>query len=99
MAGRRIRDEVDARRCLTLADESGLGRAAWAHKEGIDARSLNAWRLKLERRPEPPPMVELVAAGSAAGRYVVRCGRMEVEVGDGFDQNTLLRLLQVVSAC
>ena len=49
MAGRRIRDAVDARACLRMMSVSGLPRAVWARSQGIDGRSLNAWRLNLTR--------------------------------------------------
>ncbi|MFT7520038.1 MAG: hypothetical protein ACI9MC_002182, partial [Kiritimatiellia bacterium] len=42
MAGRKIRDEQEARRCLTAAAQSSQKRADWAREHGIDARSLNA---------------------------------------------------------
>jgi hypothetical protein len=49
MAGRRITDRDEAEACLASVASSGLDRATWARREGIDARSLNAWRLNLER--------------------------------------------------
>ena len=98
MAGRRIRDEADARACLAAVEASGLGRAEWARREGIDARSLNVWRMNLSRKRAPARLVELVPTVRAA-RYVVRCGHLEVEIGDDFNEATLFRLLQVVAAC
>ena len=102
MSKRKIRDEGDARRCLADQMVSGLPLAAWAAVEGIDGRSLNSWRLNLARRGQQqgaaPRMVELVAAAAAPAKYTIRCGRLEVEVGEGFDQDTLFRLLQVVAA-
>ena len=50
MPGRKIADETDAHACLEAAMRSGLARAEWARAHGVDARSLNAWRLNLERR-------------------------------------------------
>jgi hypothetical protein len=44
-------------------------------------------------------MVELVPAGDAAGRYVIRCGQLAVEVDEHFDEATLVRLLRVIAAC
>jgi hypothetical protein len=49
MSQRKIRTADDARACLAAAQASGLPRAAWARAHGIDARSLNAWRLNLAR--------------------------------------------------
>ena len=45
-----------------------------------------------------PRLVELVPA-LPTPRYVVRCGQLCVEVGDGFEEATLLRLLRVLAAC
>ena len=47
---RRIKDEVEARRYLKAASESGGPPADWARANGIDGRSLNAWRMNLSRR-------------------------------------------------
>ena len=105
MAGRKIRDVADARSALEAAARSGIPRAEWARRQGIDGRSLNAWRLNLERgerRRRPVHLVELVPATPtvpATARYVVRCGELEVDLDEGFDDETLLRLLRVVVAC
>ena len=58
--------------------------------------------INLARRGTAPPaprLVELVAVGEPSASYAVRCGRFVVEVGERFDEETLLRLLQVVAAC
>ena len=108
MAGRKIRDARDARQCLEDAAGSGLGRAAWARAHGVDARSLNAWRLNLARSDgpsaaEPSPtlcMLELVPTTPRSEvTYRVRCGAFEVEVDADFDDHVLGRLLRVVGAC
>jgi hypothetical protein len=89
MEARKIRDEDDARRCLAAATTSGRPRAAWAREHGVDARSLNAWRLTLERsvRRAPPRLAELVTAVAAPPPpvYRVRCGAFEVETTGDFD--------------
>lgn len=106
MAGRKTRDAADARRCLRAVQSSGLGRVEWAHEHGIDARSLNVWRLNLARGAKPEPtglpmrLVELVASAAPVDvRYVVRVGDLAVEVDDRFDDVTLRRLLRVVASC
>ena len=113
MAGRKIRDEGDARRCMTAVKASGLSRSEWARQRGIDGRSLFAWVKKLERgekrripqMPEPKRkkrrgMVELIAdRASAERRYLIRCGQFSVEVDDHFDEATVVRLLKVLAAC
>ena len=46
---RRVDDELEARRCLQAVAASGRSLGAWAREQGIDGRSLNAWRMNLER--------------------------------------------------
>lgn len=42
MAGRRVTDEQDARRCMAAAKAARGGLAVWARAHGVDGRSLNA---------------------------------------------------------
>src|SRR5690606_29125354 len=107
MPGRKILDEADARACLDAALSSGLSRSEWACAHGVDARSLNAWRLNLDRKhalPGPLEFVELVPTAVTPGRReaaplrVHRAG-LVIEVPEGFDEDHLLRLLRVVAAC
>lgn len=103
MLRRKIEDAAEARACLAAAAASRQKRADWARLHGIDARSLNAWRLNLERAAEPAELrlVELVPtrAHRAPARYAVRVGDMIVEVDDAFDDDVLRRLISVVSSC
>lgn len=105
MEPRKIRSAADARRCLAQVAASGQPRSAWAQKHGVDARSLNAWRLNLEREKHAAPqLVELVPApalvgGAPASGYRIRCGAFEVEAGPDFDEAGLRRLLRVVASC
>ena len=104
---RKVRDADDAIRCLNASTASGEARATWARRHGIDPRSLNAWRLNLERvrRTEDSPvprLVELVPAAPVAeepSRYRVLCGGMAIEVDERFDEDVLRRLLVVVASC
>ena len=48
--GRKIEDELEARRCLLAASRGGLSAGEWARAHGIDGRSLHAWQMNLERR-------------------------------------------------
>ena len=92
-------------------ERSGKSLVAWAHEHDVDARSLNMWKVNLERRranrPKPQParsrrFVEWIPAegpARATASYLVRCGRFEVEVSSDFDEATLSRLLSVVAAC
>ncbi len=103
MPGRKIRDEADARACLDDAASSGLRRAQWARVHGVDARSLNAWRVNLRRRDATPSVlqfVELVATEGGDVRTLrVRRNALEVEVPEDFDDDHLLRVLRVLAAC
>jgi len=53
MAGRKIKDAKDARRCVSAAETSGLTSTEWARQQGIDARSLHAWRMNLKLGKKP----------------------------------------------
>jgi len=108
MAGRRIFDEQDARRCLAAAKAARGSLAEWARTHGIDGRSLNAWRVNLSRRGVPraralaPRLIELVPAtppSSSAVRYVLRVGGVEFEVGDDFNEVGLRRLVTLLKSC
>jgi transposase-like protein len=107
MAGRKIFNEQDARRCLAAAKGARGSGADWARAHGIDGRSLNAWRVNLSRRGgQPvralaPRLVELVPAApaSAASRYVLRVGGVELEVGDDFNEVGLRRLVTLLKSC
>lgn len=47
---RKITDEREARQCLAAARVAGEKPGQWARANGIDGRSLNAWRMNLARR-------------------------------------------------
>lgn len=105
MLRRKIRDEADARSCLAAVRSAGGDRAEWARAQGVDARSLNAWRVALERRgsrrsPGSPRLVELVpATASRGGRYVVDLGAVRIELDDSCSTETLQRLVRALRAC
>lgn len=106
MPGRKIHSAAEAHKLLNTAARSGLERAVWARQQGIDARSLNAWRLNLERRSRPKgeagPLrpVELVEQPVVAtDPFRVGCGAFIVEVPPSFEDAALARLLKVVSTC
>jgi hypothetical protein len=111
---RKIRNAGDARHCLDAAKDSGMARPDWARKHGVDARSLNAWRLNLARSsggaqaPSGVQLVELVAGNYAehaypealrSARYVVRVGEVAIEVDGEFDDDALRRLIRVAASC
>lgn len=94
MAGRKIEDAKEARKCLSAAKASGLTNAAWARREGIDGRSLHAWLMNLSRgaksrsskrgprksKPARPRMVELVPV--AMPRATTTAPRYAVRCGE-----------------
>jgi hypothetical protein len=108
MAGRKLVNEEDARRCLAAVKASRRELATWAREHGVDGRSLNLWRVNLERRGvvrkrvTTPKLVELVVAPTPVGpraRFVLRVGGVELEVGDHFDDASLRRLVGVLKSC
>ncbi len=107
MFTRKIRDENDARHCLSEAASSGLPKARWAKHHGIDARSLHAWHLILNRRNTPQsrfveivPQTEIAASSRTPPAGLrVHCGEIVIEVPDAFDDDVLVRVLRAVAAC
>lgn len=109
MAGRKIRDEADARTCIARVEASGLAPRAWAHRYGIDGRSLRAWTLNLSRTGRPAraeiapraALVELVPTRGTTARTacVIRIGAASIDVAPGFDEATLQRVLRVLASC
>jgi hypothetical protein len=47
---RKVTNEAEARRALAAAKAARRPPREWAREHGIDARSLNLWRVNLERR-------------------------------------------------
>ena len=107
MAGRKVSNEQDARRCLAAVKASRRELATWAKQHGINARSLNLWRVNLERRgvarsrAVAPKMIELVAHAPAVAcaPFVLRVGGVEVEVSASFDEGALRRLVGLLKSC
>ena len=105
MLRRRIKDEAEARACLEEVESSGLTRREWANRNGVDGRSLQAWRMILQRirghqAPATLRLVELIpTARPDHTKYTVRCGSFSVQVDEHFDPAVLRRLLSVVAGC
>jgi hypothetical protein len=103
---RKIRDEQDAKACLAAARASGGARAAWAREHGVDARSLNAWRVAIEKRAARSsssrrPLVELVPTSidAAGGHCVIDLGVARVEVDERCSVETIARVLRALRSC
>ena len=108
MAGRKIRDAVDARQCLGQPAASGMSGVAWARSRGIDGRSLNAWRMNLARggqtRGDELRLVELIERvprheARSGSSISVSCGSFVVEVTVPVDEEALAQVLSVVATC
>ena len=100
---RKVRDAEEASKLLAAANQSGVGRAEWARANGVNPRSLNAWRVNLSRGERPPSglrLVELVAGKRApVSGCKVRLGEFTVEVDPIFDEDVLVRVLRAIAAC
>ena len=106
---RKIVDERDARSCLKAARASGQDRVEWARAHGVDARSLNAWRINLERGTAEEArapradlrLVELIPTSMprAEGRYVVHVAGAAIALDDDFREETLARIVRALRAC
>lgn len=107
MAGRKIVNEQEARRCLAAARSARGDLGEWARGRGIDGRSLNAWRVNLKRRGVPRSrvvtrkLVELVPAGVliSPAKYVLHVDGVDLELGDNFNEHTLRRLVGLLRSC
>lgn len=110
---RKVRDQVEAKELLSALSSSGRSMPEFCAERGIDGRSLQCWRVNLARgaraahrrsahRPlrlvelgSPPPMPTL----ARPSKYRVVFGDAVIEVEDSFEEETLARLLRVVSGC
>lgn len=108
MERRKVRDAEDARELIAAARRAGVRLGLWARANGIDGRSLHAWKLNLERGSAPrrrrarstAPLVELVPTrASPQARYVLRRGDVAFEFGDDAREEMLQRVVAVLRAC
>ena len=103
MAGRRIKNENEAQRFIRTIATSGVSQGQWVREHGIDGRSLQAWRMILEKRQRKASTLQLVelvpSTKLVPAQYRVHCGGFVVEVDDNFNDQVLGRLLAVVAAC
>ena len=105
---RKVPNAETAQTWLDAAQRSGLTRAQWCAEAGVDARSLQCWRIALTRRAARPVprFVELVPRPEASSTpgpcppvLRVLIGDVVVEVASGFDADALAEVLRVVRAC
>jgi hypothetical protein len=93
-ARQRWRQE-DARTVLDRLESSGLSVRELAERENMNALRLYPWRARLTDRPKTPGFVEIRSAPTAGIEIVFRSGHV-VWVPDGFDDDTLQRLVAVL---
>ena len=105
---RKVPNAETAQLWLEAARRSGLTRVEWCAQAGVDARSLQAWRVTLERRAARPPLqfVEVVARADARVApppapppLRVQLLDVVIEVKAGFNTHALAEVLRVVRAC
>jgi hypothetical protein len=102
--GRKLRNAEEAREALEAAEREGLSRVAWAHANDVNARSLNAWRLVLGRKPRAAlGWVEVVTKSDRPTPPSSGCslhlGDVVLHVDPGFDDDTLVRVLRAIRRC
>ena len=100
MAGRKVQDEAEALAVMREAALCGLEPYEVATARGIDGRSMNAWRMTLERTGRLGQIVELVPIPpEQPAVYRIHCGGRVLEVDDDFCAETLRELIAVVESC
>ena len=102
MAGRKVASRTEAEALLADWRAEGGDFKRFCRVRGLDGRSMQCWRMNLDRRSEPRPvrLLELTVPRPARPPvYRVVVGRFTVEVGDDFHEDTLGRLLDLVAAC
>lgn len=105
---RKVPDAETARTWLDAARRSGLPRADWCAAAGVDARSLQCWRLALDRRAarSVSPFVEWVARPEAVEAVPpahlplrVHVGGAIVDVPRAFHAESLAAVIRVLRSC
>jgi lambda repressor-like predicted transcriptional regulator len=81
---------------------SGLTLRSYAAKAGVNPKTLAWWQWRLRRMTEgaAADFVEVTDAvqRGAGEALLVRLGGAEIEVPDGFDEETFARVLRVLGA-
>lgn len=84
--------------------DSGLSVTEFAEEVGVSAATLYSWRRRLRDDPGLPGarlvQVAVSETSHGGGTLILRVGEeYEVELGAGFDADTLRRLLAVLDRC
>ena len=105
---KRRRSRAEVEQLVAEYDASGLGRTAFCQQRGLSLSTLSRYRRRQEQTAseatEGKRWLAVEVRGSAAaagderasGLAVVLSGGRRIEVGRGFDVDTLKRLLAVV---
>ena len=101
---KRRRSQAEIEQLVAEYEASGLGRTAFCQQRGLSLSTLVRYRRRQERTVgedtvrKPWLAVEVCGATAvaASGLAVVLSGGRRIEVGRGFDADTLQRLLAVV---
>ena len=92
--------EADARRVLDAWRATGSSMAAFARASGLPVERIRRWRRRLEGADEEAPrFVQLVVADrqQPAPSIKVHLDGVTIEVPPGFDEDTLLRVVDLLS--
>ncbi len=85
-------------------DKSGRGQAEYCRHHGLNIKVFGYWKRKLCRKPTAgltfvpvaiKPSQSTVSKPTATLRLIIRGGSC-IEIGDGFNQDTLRRVLDTV---
>ena len=97
---RKVADHAEAEELLSQWRISGQALGEFCRALGVDGRSLSCWRLNLARRKAPPGLrlVELKVP-PRTGRYCIDIDGILIELDDDFRDETLARILKIVSRC
>ena len=105
---KRRRSRAEVEQLVGEYEASGLGRTAFCQQRGLSLSTLSRYRKRQQQTagegPEGERWLAVEVSGSAAvasderssGLAVVLSGGRRIEVGRGFDGDTLRRLLAVV---
>jgi hypothetical protein len=107
MERRKISGEAEARSALHAIKQAGVSLKEWAKEQGVDGRSLHAWKMVLTRRAggmarprRKAALVELVpTAPVSSARYAMRVGELSFEFGDDASEEMLRRAAGVLRSC
>ena len=98
---RKVADHAEAEELLSQWRISGLGLGEFSRALGVDGRSLSCWRPKLARRKAPDKELRLVElqVPPRTARYRIDIDGILIELDDDFRDETLARILKIVSRC